>query len=139
MPQELNDSKTKLLKFVEEQGQWEKERSFLIAKIDVVNENQMILEKEREEKEKKKQVETDQPSVEKSTECIVQAMFQVSLKDEEIKGLKSKNHKLAKVVKKKEEERNFFENKSKDLLEKNEKLTKRKKNQDNFQCKGPNI
>ena len=67
MSQELNDSWEKLLKFVEEQGKCEKERAFLIVKIDVLNENQMILEKEREEEEKKKQVETGQPSVEIST------------------------------------------------------------------------
>ena len=35
-------------------------------------------------------------------------MSQVSLKDEEIKGLKGENHKLAEAIKKKEEERNFF-------------------------------
>ena len=45
MSQELNDSREKLLKFAEEQGEWEKERAFLIAKIDVLNENEMILEK----------------------------------------------------------------------------------------------
>ena len=52
-------------------------------------------------------------------------MSQVSLKDEEIKGLKSENWKLDKVVKKKEEEKNFFENKSKELLEKNEKMVEK--------------
>ena len=31
----MNDSKAKLLKLVEEQSQWEKERAFLIAKIYV--------------------------------------------------------------------------------------------------------
>ena len=39
LSQELNDSKAKLLKFVEEQGKWEKERAFLIPKIDFLNEN----------------------------------------------------------------------------------------------------
>ena len=58
LSQELNDRMEKLLKFVEEQGNWVKERDFLIAKIDVLNQNQMILEKEREEEENKKQVET---------------------------------------------------------------------------------
>ena len=108
MFQELNDSKSKLLKFVEEQGQWEKERAFLIAKIDVLNENQMILEKEREDKEKKNQFEIGQSSVETSTKSIVQAMSQVSLKYEEIKGLKLENQKLAEAINKKEEERTFF-------------------------------
>ena len=63
MSQELNDSKDKLLKHDEEEIQWEKERAFLISKIDVLNENQLIPEKEREEKEKSKQVETSQPSI----------------------------------------------------------------------------
>ena len=40
------------------------------------------------------------------------------MKEEEIKGLKIENQKLAKEVKKKEEERNNFEDKSKELLEK---------------------
>ena len=68
--QELNDSKAKLLKISKEQSQCKKKRSFLIAKIDVLNENQLILEKEREEKEKNKQVETSQSR----TKAIVQAM-----------------------------------------------------------------
>ena len=41
-----------MFKFVEEQGKWEKEISYLIAKIDVLNENKnkiKKLEKEREE------------------------------------------------------------------------------------------
>ena len=52
--QELNGSKDKLLKLDDEQGQWEKERAFIIDKIYVLNENQLVLEKEREEKERKK-------------------------------------------------------------------------------------
>ena len=42
--------------------------------IDVLNDNQLILENEREEKEKNKQAETSQPSTQKSIEAIVQAM-----------------------------------------------------------------
>ena len=94
LSQELNDKKSKLLKFVEEQNQWEKERDFIIAKIDVLNQNQLILEKEREEKEKKEQVETCHPNTEKNIEDIVQALSQVILRDEEIKGLKEKNQRL---------------------------------------------
>ena len=45
LSRELNDSKEKLLKFVEEQGKWEKERAYLIAQTDVLNENQIVLEK----------------------------------------------------------------------------------------------
>ena len=77
--------------------------SFLIANIDVLNENQMILEKDREEEEKKKQYEIGQPSVETSKKGIVQVMSQLSLKEEEIKGLKVENHKLVEAVKEKEE------------------------------------
>ena len=50
-------------------------------------------------------------------------MSQVILNENEIKGLKVENWKLDEVIKKKEEERNNFENKSKELLEKNENLT----------------
>ena len=84
----MNDLKAKLLKITKEQSQWENERDFLIAKIDVLNEYQLILEKEREEKEKNKQVEMSQLSTETSTKAIVQAMSQVRFRDEEIKGLK---------------------------------------------------
>ena len=55
LSQELNDCKAKLLKAVGEQIQWEKEKVFLIAKIDVLNENQLVLEKGIEEKQKDKQ------------------------------------------------------------------------------------
>ena len=69
--QELNDSKSKLLKFFEEQGQWEKERAFLISKIDVLNENQLDLEREREEKTKNEPIKIDHPGTQTSTEAIV--------------------------------------------------------------------
>ena len=88
LSQELNDRMEKLLKFVKEKGNWVKERDFLIATIDVLNQNQMILEKERKEEEKKKQYEIGKPSVETSKKGIVQVMSQVSLKEEEIKGLR---------------------------------------------------
>ena len=51
-------------------------------------------------------------------------MSQVSLRDEEIKGLKTKNQKLAEKIKKKEEERKHFQNKNKELLERNDKFAK---------------
>ena len=38
---DINDGKTKFLKLVEERSQWEKEVVLLIAKIDVLNENQI--------------------------------------------------------------------------------------------------
>ena len=38
---EINDSKAKFLKLVEERSQWEKEVALLISKIDVLNENQI--------------------------------------------------------------------------------------------------
>ena len=52
-------------------------------------------------------------------------MSQVSLIYEEIKGLKIENQRMAEIVKKKEEEKLFFENKRKELLDKNEKLAKK--------------
>ena len=45
--QELSDSKEKLLNLAEGENKWEKEIYFLIAKIDVLNENQLILEKDK--------------------------------------------------------------------------------------------
>ena len=51
-------------------------------------------------------------------------MPQVNLRDEEIKSLKTQNQKLAEIIKKREEERNIFENKNKELLDINGKLTK---------------
>ena len=85
----------------------------------------LILEKEREENEKNKQVEAGQPSTETSTKAIVQAMSQVSWRDEEIKGLKTENQRLVDMIKKKEEEKRFFESKNKEFLKKNEKLAKK--------------
>ena len=78
LSQELNDSKDKLLKFTKEQCKWEKERAYLIAQIDVLNQNQIVLEKEKEKKEK--QSKTGQQSMETSIDGIVQAMSQFILK-----------------------------------------------------------
>ena len=50
LSQELNDYKDKLLKLLGEKKQWEKEKCFLTAKIDFLNENQLILEMEKEDK-----------------------------------------------------------------------------------------
>ena len=63
LSQELNDSKARLLNLAGEQNQWEKEKGFLIAKIDVLNENQLDLEKEREQKHKYKLKETGQQTI----------------------------------------------------------------------------
>ena len=81
LAQELNDNKEKILKLTKEKNQWEKERGFLIAKIDVLNENQLILEKEKEDKNKKKEVQIVHPTTETNIESIVQAMSQMSLRD----------------------------------------------------------
>ena len=40
--------------------QWEKEKCFLTTKIYVLNENQFILEKEREDKNKRESVQIEQ-------------------------------------------------------------------------------
>ena len=61
----MNDSKEKLLKSTKEQGKWEKERSYLVSQIDVLNENKTGLDKEKEKEEK--QSETCQQSMETST------------------------------------------------------------------------
>ena len=51
-------------------------------------------------------------------------MSRVSLRDKKIISLKTTNQNLAREVKKKEEERKLFENKNKELLERNDKLVK---------------
>ena len=79
-----------------------------IAKIDVLNENQLIFEKGGEEKNKNEVIEIYQPSTKTNTESIVQAMSQVSLRDKEIMGLKNQNQNLAEAVKKKKEERRLI-------------------------------
>ena len=76
------DSKEKLLKFVEEHGKWEKERAYIIAHIDVLNENQigLVKYKEKEKEKEEKQSKTCQESMETNTKYIVKDMSQVSLK-----------------------------------------------------------
>ena len=110
---ELNDCKEKLLKLIGEKNQWEKERGFLTAKIDVLNENQLILEREKDNKNEREAIPITQPSTETNTKSIVQAMSQVNLRDKEIIGLKNQNQNLVDVVKNKEEERKLLENKKK--------------------------
>ena len=51
----MNVSRTKLLKLTEQKNKWEKEKVFLISKIYVLNENQLILEKYKEDKNKKEE------------------------------------------------------------------------------------
>ena len=82
------------------------------------------MEEEREEKQKYKLKETGHPSIEENTEAIVQAMSQFNMRDEEIKNIKIENQKLDEIIKKKEEEIYFFENKNKELLDINDKLEK---------------
>ena len=50
-------------------------------------------------------------------------MSQANLRYEEIKNLKIENQKMAEIFRKKEEERKLFENKNKELLDMNDKLT----------------
>ena len=47
LAKELSDSKERLLKLVEEKKEWEKEKGHLNAKIDVLNERQLVLKEER--------------------------------------------------------------------------------------------
>ena len=61
LTKELSDKKANLLKLVEEKNAWEKEKGLLIAKIDVLNENQLVLEKEKENKSKEDEVQIIQP------------------------------------------------------------------------------
>ena len=52
-------------------------------------------------------------------------MSQVILRDEEIKSLKTKNQRLAEIIKKKEEEKRLFESNNKELLDINDKLAEK--------------
>ena len=65
-----------------------------------------------------------QPSIETNTKSILHSMSEVSLRDKEILILKRENWNLVETIRKKEEERKFFENKNKDLLDINDKLVK---------------
>ena len=47
------------------------------------------------------------------------------MRDEEIKSLKIENQRLDEIIRKNEEEKRLFENKSKELLDKNEKLAEK--------------
>ena len=87
----MNDYKEKILNLIKEKNKWEKEIGFLTAKIDVLNGNQLILEREKEDKNEREVIPTTQPSTETNTESIIQVMPQVSIRDKEIIGLKSQN------------------------------------------------
>ena len=58
-----------------------KDRGFLTAKIDVLNENQLILEKEKDGKNKEEEVEIIHPTGETNIESIVQDMSPVNIRD----------------------------------------------------------
>ena len=51
-------------------------------------------------------------------------MSHVRLRDTEIMGLNNRNHNLDEVIKHKEDEMKLFENKNKELLDRNDKLVK---------------
>ena len=70
-------------------------------------------------------MEIGQPSREASNEAIIQVASQISQRYKEIKILKIENQKLVEIIKKKEEEIKLFENKSKELLDINDKLAER--------------
>ena len=59
-----------------------------------------------------------------SEQGITQALSQVSLKELEITGLKKQNKNLEDIVGKRELERKKLEDKCKELVDKNNKLTK---------------
>ena len=65
-----------------------------------------------------------QPVTQSNEYFFVKAMSQVSLKELEVVGLRNQNKTLEDAYLKKEEERKLVENKYKDLLDKNDKLTK---------------
>ena len=97
----MKDHKAKLLNPVEEHNQWEIERGFLIANIDVLNENQLILEREKGDKNEIEIILATKPSTKTNIEAIIQAMSEVILRDKEIIGLKSQNKNLSHAIKKK--------------------------------------
>ena len=50
-----------MLKIAEEINQWGKDKSHLVAKIDLLNEIQLVLEKEKEQKNKEDEVQIIHP------------------------------------------------------------------------------
>ena len=64
------------------------------------------------------------PSIQTSADSLSQAMSQVSLRDMEITGLNNQNKILEDIVVKREQERKKSENKCKELIDENNKLTK---------------
>ena len=77
-----------------------------------------------QKKEKDIELGITPPMAGSSEHGIVQAMSQVSLKELEITGLKNQNKNLEGIGGKRELERKNLEDKSKELVDKNNKLTK---------------
>ena len=82
------------------------------------------MEKELKEKNKEREVHIISPPIQSGTNSLSQAMSQVSLRDMEITGLKKQNKNLEGVAVKREQERKTLENKCKEMVDKNNKLTK---------------
>ena len=82
------------------------------------------MERKLQEKEKELELRMIPPVAWSSEHGIVQAMSQVSLKELEITGLKNQNKNLEDIATKREQGRKTMENKCKELVDKNNKLTK---------------
>ena len=121
---ELSNCKAKLMKFVEEKREWEKQRVMLRDNVKALKQKQAKLEKEVNEKGKESEVQIIPPPTQSNEESIVQEMSNFSLRDLEIVGLKNQNKNLENANLKKEEESKATKNKCKYLLDKNDKLMK---------------
>ena len=82
------------------------------------------MERKLQEKEKELELRIIPPVAGSSEQGIVLAMSQVSLKELEITGLKNQNKNLEDIDWKRELERKKLEEKCKELVDKNNKLTK---------------
>ena len=68
---ELNDYKYKILNFVEEKKEWEKDNFLLIENEKVLKQNHGVLEKEIEERKKEPEVQIIPPAAQTNQESIV--------------------------------------------------------------------
>ena len=91
------------------------------------------MERKLQDKEKEIELRIIPRVARASEQGIVEAMSQVSLKELEITGLKNQNKNLEDIAGKRELERNKLEDKCKELVDKNNKLTKQVTGQSTLQ------
>ena len=121
---ELTDCKERLLKFEENEKQREKDARLWAENENALKTKQAELEKELQEKNKEQEVQIISPSIQSGADSLSRDMSQVSIKDMEIAGLNNQNKNLEDIAVKREQQRKVLENRCKDLVVQNNKLTK---------------